>query len=204
MIWANLLAIPILLLLSILQIGIVSRLPLLQGTADLLLLAIIAWTLQRPVRNGWFWALVASGLTAFTSAISPIVPIISYGVTLGLVQFFKRQVWQAPLLIMLFLTLIGTFLYHSLTIAQLLLSGTSVPILDSLKHHHASQHSAQSRPGNSCLRHHARSGELDTPPGFGIMNAQKETTNGFFENWRYWVVLRTHGGGVWILHFSIV
>ncbi len=132
MIWANLLAIPILLLLSILQIGIVSRLPLLQGTADLLLLAIIAWTLQRPVRNGWFWALVASGLTAFTSAISPIVPIISYGVTLGLVQFFKRQVWQAPLLIMLFLTLIGTFLYHSLTIAQLLLSGTSVPILDSL------------------------------------------------------------------------
>jgi hypothetical protein len=49
-----------------------------------------------------------------------------------LVQFFKRQVWQAPLLIMLFLTLIGTFLYHSLTIVQLLLSGTSVPILDSL------------------------------------------------------------------------
>jgi hypothetical protein len=32
---------------------------------------------------------------------------------------------------MLFLTLIGTFLYHSLTIAQLLVNGTSLPILDS-------------------------------------------------------------------------
>lgn len=132
MIWANLLAIPVLLILAILQIGIVSRLPLLHGTADLLLLAMIAWTLQRPVRNGWFWALLASGLMALISAISPLVPIVAYGATALLVQFFKRQVWQAPLLIMLLLTMVGTFLYQGLTVISLLFGGTALPIKDSL------------------------------------------------------------------------
>lgn len=132
MIWANLLAIPVLLGLTMLQIGIVSRLPLLQGTADLLLLAMIAWTLQRPVKNGWFWALTASAFMALTSAVSPIVPMVSYLVTAALVQYFKRQVWQAPLLIMLLITLIGTALEQGLTIGSLIFSGTSLPIRDSL------------------------------------------------------------------------
>jgi cell shape-determining protein MreD len=131
MIWANLLAIPVLVILTMLQVGIVSRLPLLQGTADLLLLAIIAWTLQKRVQNGWFWGAMAGALVGLTSAVAPVISIISYLLVIALVQFFKRQVWQAPLLVMLLLTLISTILQHGLTMANLILQGTSIPILDS-------------------------------------------------------------------------
>lgn len=132
MIWANLIAIPVLLVLTMLQIGIVSRLPLLEGTADLLLVAMVAWTMQRPVKNGWFWALVAASMMSMTSAVTPLVPFVTYFLSAGLIQFIKRQVWQAPLLIMLLVILIGTFIEHVLTIATLLFSGTSLPIMDSL------------------------------------------------------------------------
>lgn len=132
MIWANLLAIPVLVILAMLQVGVVSRLPLLQGTADLLLLAVIAWTLQRRVRYGWFWGAVAGAMIGLTSAMDPVVSIVIYLLIVALVQFFKRQVWQAPLLVMLLLTLISTFLQHAISIAVLIFRGADLPILDSL------------------------------------------------------------------------
>lgn len=132
MIWANLLAIPILGILTMLQVGIVSRLPLLQGTADILLLAVVAWTLQKRVKNGWFWGAMAGAMVGLTSAIPPVVSVISYLLVVPLVQFFKRQVWQAPLLVMLLLVLISTLLQHGITIVTMLVNGTSLPILESL------------------------------------------------------------------------
>lgn len=132
MIWANLLAIPILGILTMFQVGIVSRLPLLQGTADILLLAVVAWTLQKRVKNGWFWGAMAGAMVGLTSAIPPVVSVISYLLVVPLVQFFKRQVWQAPLLVMLLLVLISTLLQHGITIVTMLVNGTSLPILESL------------------------------------------------------------------------
>ena len=132
MIWANLLAIPVLIIITMLQIGIVSRMPLLHGTADLLLLAILGWTLQKRVRNGWFWAATAGVLIGLTSEISPFISILSYMLMAALVQFFKRQVWQAPLLVMLLLTLICTLLEQGITLTTLIIGGTPLPILDSL------------------------------------------------------------------------
>lgn len=132
MIWANLLAIPVLVILSMLQVGVVSRLPLLHGTADLLLVAIVAWTLQKRVQNGWFWGTVAGALTGLTSAISPIISIFSYLLIVGLVQFFKRQAWQVPLLVMLLLCLLSTLLQHGITMVTMIFTGTPLPILESL------------------------------------------------------------------------
>ncbi len=132
MIWANLLAIPVLVILTMLQVGVVSRLPLLQGTADLLMLAVIAWTLQRRVRNGWFWGAMAGALIGLTSAVPPIASIFSYLLVVVLVQFFKRQVWQAPLLVMLLLTLLGTILQQGITMGTMIVNGTSLPIMESL------------------------------------------------------------------------
>ena len=55
----TLLAIPIFVFLGIFQTSVVSRLPLLHGTADLVLLVVIAWSLQERVRTAWQWALMA-------------------------------------------------------------------------------------------------------------------------------------------------
>jgi hypothetical protein len=50
----------------------------------------------------------------------------------GLVQFFKRQAWQVPLLVMLLLCLLSTLLQHGITMVTMIFTGTSLPILESL------------------------------------------------------------------------
>jgi hypothetical protein len=48
-----LIAIPILIILVILQSAIVSLVPLLHGIADIVLLAILAWAVQDRVTSAW-------------------------------------------------------------------------------------------------------------------------------------------------------
>ena len=46
-----LLSLPVLGVLAMLQVAVISRAPLLQGSADLVLIALIAWTLHERVRS---------------------------------------------------------------------------------------------------------------------------------------------------------
>lgn len=61
----NLVAIPIIILTVILQSAIVSRLPLLDGSADLSLVVLAAWALQDGVETAWHWALAIGLLVGF-------------------------------------------------------------------------------------------------------------------------------------------
>ena len=72
----NLVGIPIIILSVVLQSSIVSRVPLLSGTADLPLVILAAWALQDGVETSWHWALAAGLLVGFVSAIPFFVPII--------------------------------------------------------------------------------------------------------------------------------
>ena len=67
---AVLIAIPIMGVLAILQSSLVSRLPLLQGTPDLVMLAIIAWALQKRVQTAWQWSIIGGLVVSFYSAAS--------------------------------------------------------------------------------------------------------------------------------------
>ena len=51
-------SIPILGSLLILQTVILSRITLLHGSADLIMLAVISWALQKRVKTAWFWAII--------------------------------------------------------------------------------------------------------------------------------------------------
>ena len=53
---STILALPILLVVMMLQSVIISRLPLLSGSADLVLLVIVAWSLQERVPSAYEWA----------------------------------------------------------------------------------------------------------------------------------------------------
>lgn len=108
-------AIPVLLLNMILQTAIISRLPLVFGTADLVLVSLAAWSLQQRTDTAWFWALVAIGLTAFVSAM-PLTAIV--GTYLGvaiIARLILSRVWRSPLLSMLTVVFLGTLIYHGLT-----------------------------------------------------------------------------------------
>ena len=128
----TLLAIPLFIVLGIFQSAVVSRLPLLHGTADLILLVVVAWALQERVRTAWQWALIAGLVVGYLSALSMIIPLAGYLLVTGMALLLRQRVWQMPILAMLTVTFIGTLLINVMTALFLSITGTPLPILDTL------------------------------------------------------------------------
>ncbi len=127
---AVLLAIPVLLALLILQMGLVSNMPLLHGSADLLLLALVAWALNKRVRTAWLWAVLAGLMVAFVSALPPGVALVGYLIAVGLALLIRQRIWQAPLLAMLATTFLATLFFHAISLAVLRVQGAALPLLE--------------------------------------------------------------------------
>jgi hypothetical protein len=119
----NIVAFPLLLLAVILQSSIVSQVKLLSGYADLPLLMISAWALQKRVKSAWHWAALACALLAFVSTLPWIVVVIGYFAVVYIAQTLQRRVWQAPLLAMFSVTFIGTLFLHLLSFIVLSVLG---------------------------------------------------------------------------------
>lgn len=128
----NLVAIPILALALMLQMAVVSRITLLSGSADLILLILVAWALQEQVESSWHWAILAGLLVGFVSAVPPVVPIIGYLIAVTFARFIIRQIWQTPILALFSVTFFSTLVYHLVTYVVLLIAGTPLPFDDVL------------------------------------------------------------------------
>ncbi len=128
----NLIALPLLGLAVILQSVLVSRVMLLSGYADLVLVLLSAWALQPQVDSAWHWALLAVVLVAFSSRLPWPVVAGGYFVVVLLAQLLKRRVWQAPLLAMFSVTFLGTLVMHLLSYIGLSLLGTPLVLGDVL------------------------------------------------------------------------
>jgi rod shape-determining protein MreD len=115
---AILLSAPVLGLALLLQTSIVSRIVLLSGNADLILLILAAWALQERVRNAWIWGVLASLLVGLVSGVPWYVYLVSYLAVIVFARLLTRRVWQAPLLAMFSVTLIGTMVLLMLTYIQ--------------------------------------------------------------------------------------
>lgn len=127
-----LIGIPVLLVLLMLQSTIVPTLPLIQGTADLILLTLAAWSLQERVPSGFEWAALGGIMTALVTRMPFFVPIAGYLAVAALARLLRKQVWQSPFLAMFITTFLGTLLIHGLSWAALAVQGVPLPILDSL------------------------------------------------------------------------
>jgi hypothetical protein len=115
---AILVAIPVLILTIILQTSIVSRVMLLSGNADLLLLVVAAWGLQERSHGAWFWGVLASLLAGMASGVPWYIYLIGYLSVVGLARLLVHSIWQAPLLAMFAVTFIGTMELLMLTFIQ--------------------------------------------------------------------------------------
>ncbi len=113
-----LIAIPVLGLAVMLQTSIIGRINLLNGAADLVLLILAAWGLQERVRSGWVWGAAAGLLVGFVSGIPLYVYLVGYLVVTGMSRLLARRIWQAPLLAMFTVTLIGTLVLLMLTYVE--------------------------------------------------------------------------------------
>jgi len=127
-----LIAIPVLIILVILQSAIVSLVPLLHGTADIVLLAILAWAVQERATTAWYWSAIGGLLISIASALPLGVAIAGYFLATGVALIVRRWVWQVPLLALLIATFFGTLITQGLAISALSFIGTPIPWLEAL------------------------------------------------------------------------
>ena len=128
-----LLAIPILSIAAILQSAVFSRITLLQGTADIILLTIIAWALQKKVKTGWQWGIIGGLLADFLSGLPFGIFTASYLLTIGIALGLKARIWRFIGLVQLFTTFIGTILSHGFSLLAIFLQGTTLPLKNVLQ-----------------------------------------------------------------------
>jgi cell shape-determining protein MreD len=128
----NLLAIPIIILVVMLQTAIVSRITLLSGFADLPLVMLAGWALQEEVESAWHWAVATGLMIGFISGIPLFVPVLGYLAVVAFAKVLQRRVWQAPLLAMFSVTFLGTILVNLLSLIVLRLLGVPLELEDAL------------------------------------------------------------------------
>lgn len=129
---ATLIAIPILGVLLILQTAVFSQIPLIRGTSDLVMVAIIAWALQKSVKTAWQWGIIGGLLVGITTALPYALPVFGYLLVVGMVLLLRQRVWQVPILAMFVATFLGTIIIHALSIVVLLFTGTPLSWLESV------------------------------------------------------------------------
>ena len=128
----NLIAFPLLALVVILQSAIISKVTLLSGYADLMLIVLSAWALKADALTAWLWAVLGGTLISFVSAVPWPIIFVGYLFVVLLAQLLKQRVWQAPLLAMFSVVFVGTLVMNLLTLLTLNLLGHPLPIGDSI------------------------------------------------------------------------
>lgn len=114
------------------QNTIITRLNMLYGAADLMMLVLLSWILQVTESNQMRWALVVGLLVGVSSALPFWLPVIGYLILTGAVTFVQRQLWQVPIWLLLISTFVGSFLIYGIESVYLLLSGVPLDLVEVL------------------------------------------------------------------------
>lgn len=119
-------------MLVILQSAIVSRINLSFGSADIVLLVLIALGLQVETKRTvlWFafggliWSIISSAPLMY-----PLIPYIIIGFTL---VYLRKRIWKIPMLMMILLSFIGTIICLVFAYIVIYFTQTPLPFTNSL------------------------------------------------------------------------
>lgn len=125
---AILVGLPVLALTVILQSTVFSRVTLLNGSVDLVLIVILSWALNRKVKDEWIWAIMGGAMLGFVSAIPVWVPIVGLLLVTAIAVSVKQRVWQIPTLALFVSVFVGTLIINLLSYAVLLILQGSLPL----------------------------------------------------------------------------
>ena len=126
------LALPVLLLALMIQVGIISRINLLSGSADLFLAILVSYSLQPKVKSAWFWAVVSGLLVGYVSGLPWYIIMAGYLLIIGISHLLQQGIWKSILLEVFIVLLVGTMITHLLSIGYLLVIGSEVNFVDML------------------------------------------------------------------------
>jgi rod shape-determining protein MreD len=127
-----LVGIPLLMLESVFQSAVLSRLTLFGGTLNLVLLTVLCWNLLAERSDGLGWAF-AGGLFADLLSAGPtgasVIGLLAVGYVAGLTE---GRLWRTHFLLPLASALIGTIAFHLIYLAVLALTGYPVNLPDQI------------------------------------------------------------------------
>lgn len=122
----------LLLAAALLQVTLMMRINLLQGSADLVMLVMVTWMLQPGNRPAWIWGLPAGLMVGYASALPDYVLLAGYLAAAMVCQILHMRIWQVSLLTLLSATLLGTLIVHSTTLVYLWVNAQPVDALEGL------------------------------------------------------------------------
>lgn len=127
----TLIALPVLGGMLMLQSAVISQINLMQGSADVVLLTLIAWVVQEPVKTAWPWGLTAGLLASILSALPFPTYLVAYLSATGIALIFKRIFFERPLLAMFSASVVATLVIHAISVGALRLTGTPISLVES-------------------------------------------------------------------------
>ncbi len=117
-----LISFPVLGVLTMVQSAIMSRVHLLHGTTDLVLLVLAAWALHERTQMAWHWAVIGGLMIGLASALPLGITLAGYLLITALALFLKRQAWKAPVLALFLVVFFGDsahpFAFHCLSLIE--------------------------------------------------------------------------------------
>ncbi len=130
---ANLISIPVMFVFSVLQSTAISRITLINGSADLILLTVAAWGVKERGYNTFVWALVGGLFISISSAMPFYIPILTYLSVALLAKVLFGRIWQSPIFMLILIVFVGTLIEHFMSIFYLQINGATAGVVESLR-----------------------------------------------------------------------
>ena len=130
---ANLISIPVMFVLSVLQSTAISRITLINGSADLVLLTVAAWGVKERGFNAFVWALVGGLFISISSAMPFYIPILTYLLVALMAKVLFGRIWQSPIFMLILIVFVGTIFEHFMSIFYLQINGANAGVVESLR-----------------------------------------------------------------------
>ena len=131
--WEIIAGLPIIAAAGLIQTSLFGNIRLLGGTSDLIMLCMIAWAINDRTKYSWILVIIGGLIMSYLSAMPMNGYLWMYLFIFGIIQFIKMRVWQMPLILMLFVTIIGTMVISGGTLGLLFLQNASVNYMDALR-----------------------------------------------------------------------
>lgn len=131
--WEIIIGLPILFAAGFIQVSFFGRIRLLGGTTDLVMLCLIAWGINDKSKYSWILVVVGGLFMSYISAMPMNGYLWMYMFLWIVIRFIKMRVWQMPLILMLFATILGTVVLSVGTLLLLFLQNASVNYVEALR-----------------------------------------------------------------------
>lgn len=130
---ANYICIPIMFVLSVLQSTVISRIALINGSADVVMLAVAAWGVKEKGYNTFVWALVGGLFISIITAMPFYIPIATYLFVALLAKILFGRIWQSPIFMLIAVVFAGTIFEHFFSLFYLQINGAEAGLLAGLQ-----------------------------------------------------------------------